>query len=306
MKVTALFSALALVALSSLSAPASPQQPPQNGGGGLEFFVQAMKGAPGCLGIEQGKVQGGRLALFAWFKDSPSADGFVSGPICQGMRQMAKVPDSAVRPATAARGPVLVIASFTPSKDPKAPLGLGQLGVERMIPVTGGFAYGDRFAPQSVTVPGLGFQPRKTPPAGSGKPSGKPGAGLDMNSLMPALKKSPGCLQVDAMQCDSGKLVIVAWFKNKKAAIDWYSSDRHARMMSAMPPPTRGPLQNVKDSVGPIVVFASITPSKAVDPYLKMALSQIAIELYTPSPGGFVRGGGFGPDLSEKPKSTLK
>jgi hypothetical protein len=306
MKVTALFSALALMALSSVSALASPQQPPASGGGGLEFFVQAMKSAPGCLGIEQGKVQGGRLALFAWFKDGKSADGFTQGPICQGMRQMAKVPDSAVRPGAATAGPVLVIASFTPSKDPKAPLGLAQLAVERMVPVVGGFAYGDRFAPKSVSVPGLGFQPRQSAPAG-GKPSGKPtGSGLDMNGLMPALKKSPGCLRADAVQCDSGKLVIVAWFASKKAAIAWYGSDLHAKMMSAMPPPTRAPLQNVKDSTGPIVVFASITPSKAVDPYLKMALSQIAIELYTPSPGGFARGGGFGPALPGKSKSTLK
>jgi quinol monooxygenase YgiN len=290
---------LALTLLVPTLAAHSQQPPaPPDSNGGLAFFVQAMKSAPGCLGIEQGKVKGGRLALFGWFKDAKSADAFIGGPICQGMRQMARVPDSATVTPKPVAGPVLVVASFTPSKKPDAPLSLAQIAVERMVPVTGGFAYGDRFAPGSVAVPGMGFQPRQK--ATGDAPPAKPGQGLDMNGLMPALKKSPGCLQVDAMQCDSGKLVIVAWFANKKAAIAWYGSDMHSKMMTAMPPPTRGPLAEVKDNVSPIVVFASITPSKIVDPYLKMPLSQIAIEMYTTTPGGFMRGGRFGPALSGK------
>lgn len=271
--------------------------PPKSSGSGLDFFVNAMKSSPGCLGLERGKVQGGRLALFGWFEDGKSADAFVRGPICQGMRQMGGVPDAAVKASRAVAGPTLVIASFTPSKDPKAPLGLAQIAVERMVPVTGGFAYGGRFAPAGVSVPGLLSTPRKSAPAG-GKPAGA--EKLDMNSLMPALKKSPGCLRVDALQCDSGKLVIAAWFADKKATVAWYDSATHGRMMAAMPPPTRAPLQNVGDNVGPIVVFASITPSKSVDPALGMALSQIAVELYTPTPGGFARGGGFGPSRAKK------
>lgn len=290
MKVTTTLFALTTVAVATaaLSSPAKAQ--------GLDFFVSAMKNAPGCLGLENAKVQGGRLALFAWFDSAASADAFIRGPICQGMRQMAKVPDSAVVMSAPVKGPVLVIASFTPAKDPKAPLGLGQIAVERMVPVTGGFAYGGRFAPETVKVPGLISVPRRTasptPPA-QGTPAPKP---LPRgNTLVPDLQKSPGCLGVAAMQCESGKLVIVAWFADKRATLAWYNGAAHTEMMSQMAPPTRPPLAEVSASTKPIVVIATITNAKETDPTLGMALSQISVELYTTAPGGFSRGGGFGP-----------
>jgi hypothetical protein len=252
-----------------------------------------MKSAPGCLGLENAKVMGGRLALFGWFDNAASAEAFINGPVCQGMRQMAKIPDSAVVKSTPVKGPVLVIASFTPSKDPKAPMGLGQLAVERMMPVTGGFAYGGRFAPDKVAVKGLISAPRNTQSDTNSNAPAKPLPGG--NTMMSDIQKSKGCLGVAAMQCDSGKQTIVAWFADKKSTIAWYNSAAHGKMMAQMPPPTRPPLAEVSAGTKPIVVMATFTPSKTKDAALGMALSQISIELYTIAPGGFSKGGGFGP-----------
>jgi hypothetical protein len=286
METSKIFFALATtVALSVINAPAAQAQ-------GLDFFVTAMKDAPGCLGLENAKVMGGRLALFGWFDSAASADAFINGPICQGMRQMAKVPDSAVVKSTPVKGPVLVVVSFTPSKDPKAPMGLGQIAVERMTPVTGGFAYGGRFAPDKVAVKGLISVARSTKPAQSNS-TAKPLPGG--NTMLADLQKSPGCLKVMAMQCDSGKQTIIAWFADKKSTIAWYNGAAHGKMMAQMAPPSRPPLAEVSAGTKPIVVMATITSAKTTDATLGMALSQISIELYTTAPGGFSRGGGFGP-----------
>jgi hypothetical protein len=279
---------IALVAVAALSVSNAPVAKAQ----GLDFFVSAMKSAPGCLGLENAKVMGGRLALFGWFDSAASADAFINGPVCQGMRQMAKIPDSAVVKSVSVKGPVLVVASFTPSKDPKAPMGLGQIAIERMTPVTGGFAYGGRFAPEKVVVKGLLSTPRSATKSSSSSPA-KPMPGG--NTMLTDIQKSPGCLMATAMQCDSGKQTIIAWFADKKATIAWYNSAAHGKMMAQMPPPTRPPLAEVSTGTKPIVVMATFTPSKTKDAALGMALSQISIELYTVAPGGFSRGGGFGP-----------
>lgn len=279
----------ALAAVAAVTVPSAKAQ-------GLDFFVSAMKSAPGCLGLENAKVQGGRLALFGWFESAASADAFIQGPVCQGMRQLAKIPETAVVKPTPVKGPVLVIASFTPSKNPQEPMGLAQLALERMTPVTGGFAYGGRFAPETVKVPGLISVPRSTtkpstPTQSDAAPKPLPRG----NTMIADLQKSPGCLGVAAMQCESGKLVIVAWFADKKATLAWYNGAAHGEMMAQMAPPTRPPLAEVSASMKPIVVIATITNAKEVDPTLGMALSQISVELYTTAPGGFARGGGFGP-----------
>lgn len=278
---------MALVATATLTTRA---QAPQ--GGGLEFFVSAMQKAPGCLGLERAQVMGGRLALFGWFDSSASADSFINGPICQGMRQLAKVPEAGVTKSGSVKGPVLVVASFTPSKDPQAPLGLGQVAVERLVPVAGGFAYGGRFAPEKVLVPGLISVPKDTRPA---KTDAAPKPFPATSSLLDSLQKSPGCLGVAALQCESGKRAVLAWFQDKKATLAWYNGAAHGEMMAQMAPPTRPPLVSVSESTKPILVIATITPSKSVDPTLEMALAQISVELYTTAPGGFSRGGGFGP-----------
>src|SRR4051794_25869562 len=51
--------------------------------------------------------------------------------------------------------------------------------------------------------------------------------------LIGALKATPGVLGVDAARGTmNGKMVIFAWFENKKAALAWYYSDAHQAFMS--------------------------------------------------------------------------
>ena len=124
--------------------------------------------------------------------------------------------------------------------------------------------------------------------------------------LVGALKATPGVLGVDAGQMLSGKQVIFAWFENKQAALNWYNSDVHRKLMngfSSGPRRPDGPLAGVKDDSGPILAIASLTIDRAAmqSGDLRAATSQIAIELYAPLPGGLAAGGRFAPSTVKVP-----
>ena len=127
---------------------------------------------------------------------------------------------------------------------------------------------------------------KKTPPNGG------------FPDLVGALKKTPGVLGVDAARTMSGKSVIFAWFENRKAVVDWYNSPLHQGLMksAAGAGPYRKPLEMVKEDSGPILVIASLTMSdKPKFKEMNLPVSQIAIELYQPVPGGAALGGRFAP-----------
>jgi hypothetical protein len=112
------------------------------------------------------------------------------------------------------------------------------------------------------------------------------------------LKATPGCLGVEVARTGSGKQVIFAWFENKKAVLAWYYSDTHraAQKMFAPGSPDRTPLALIADDDQPILAVASLTPSTAPpSAAMPMPVSQIAIELYRPLPGGLAAGGRFAP-----------
>jgi hypothetical protein len=128
---------------------------------------------------------------------------------------------------------------------------------------------------------------------------------LQLPDLIGALKATPGCLGVDAARTTSGKQVIFAWFENKKAVLNWYYSDAHqglVRQFGASSGRQTPPLSGVPDDA-PVLAVASLTmsgpPSSVAD--MKSALSQIAIELYTPLPGGIAVGGRFAPSALKVP-----
>jgi len=129
------------------------------------------------------------------------------------------------------------------------------------------------------------------------KPQGQnPSGGFP--DLVGALKKTPGVLGVDAARTMSGKSAIFAWFENKKAVMDWYNSPLHQGLMKGLagPGPYRKPLEQVKEDSGPILVIASITMAdKPKFKDINIPISQIAIELYQPLPGGAALGGRFAP-----------
>jgi quinol monooxygenase YgiN len=120
-----------------------------------------------------------------------------------------------------------------------------------------------------------------------------------MPDLVKGLKAVPGCLGVETAHTQSGKNVIFAWFKDKKAVEDWYHSDTHQEVMEKFAPnfEKEGPLLHVPDGTGPILVVASLTPAdKSHFKEMKIPVSQIAIELYAPLPGGAALGGRLAPD----------
>jgi len=134
--------------------------------------------------------------------------------------------------------------------------------------------------------------------AGAAQQEKKPAGLAAMGDLVGALKNSPGCLGVDTARTASGKQVIFAWFEDRKAVVKWYHSDVHQKAMKLFaagdeaPPP----LKDIAADAGPILVIASLTPAKEEKlKGLALPVSQIAIELYQPLPGGAALGGRFAP-----------
>jgi hypothetical protein len=124
--------------------------------------------------------------------------------------------------------------------------------------------------------------------------------------LVAALTATPGCLGVETARTASGKQVIFAWFENKQAVLNWYNSDVHRKLMNGFAGGARrpdGPLAGVKDDSGPVLAIASLTMDAAAAQGgdLRAATSQIAIELYSPLPGGIAAGGRFAPSTVRVP-----
>ena len=141
------------------------------------------------------------------------------------------------------------------------------------------------------TMPGHGGEPEQ--PRQPERAAMRPDPG---EFLIRSLESSPGCVGVDAGQMRSGKNVIFAWFEDKDAALKWYYHPVHQQMKRGLNAGEREPLAHVPDGV-PILVAASITPSdRAIVPGTPFPISQIAIELYTPLPGGAAINGRFAPD----------
>ena len=123
--------------------------------------------------------------------------------------------------------------------------------------------------------------------------------------LVASLKATPGVLGVDAGQMASRKQVIFAWFENKQAVLTWFYSDAHQTLMRMFTPGAssgRKPLADIADASGPILAIASLTMAdKPQVAGVHLPISQIAIELYAPLPGGLAVGGRFAPATMKVP-----
>jgi hypothetical protein len=123
---------------------------------------------------------------------------------------------------------------------------------------------------------------------------------LGFPDVVAGLKATPGCLGVEVARTPAGKNLVFAWFENKEAALKWYYSDMHQGAMNKFfPGDRRKPLAFVEGD-GPILTIASVTvtdkPAVGGHP-----ISQIAIELYRPLPGGIAVGGRFAPESMKVP-----
>ena len=142
-----------------------------------------------------------------------------------------------------------------------------------------------------------GFVPQQDQ-APTKKKSKQPPSRVGFPGLVEAIQNSPGCLGVENAQTRSGKSVVFAWFEDKDAVMTWFHSPMHQKMMNQFFPDReeREPMANVPDGAGPILAIASITPTKGKNlKETNLPVSQIAIELYTPVPGGLALGGRFAP-----------
>ncbi|QYK46887.1 MAG: hypothetical protein KF838_08820 [Phycisphaeraceae bacterium] len=131
-------------------------------------------------------------------------------------------------------------------------------------------------------------------PAG-GQQRGGPDFGA---MLAESLQSVDGCLGVESARTQSGKNVIVAWFKDVESARVWYHHPTHRRMieMTGGDPDVKKPMRHVKDGT-PVMVMATITPSARPEiEGVPMPISQISIELYTSLPGGASINGRFSPE----------
>jgi hypothetical protein len=153
-----------------------------------------------------------------------------------------------------------------------------------------------REASALVVLAALVFSPAML--AGRARPPQPPPGFPD---LVGALKSTPGCVGVEVARTGSGKQVIFAWFEDKKAALNWYYSDTHQAAMKQFFPQSRlaskrTPMKDVPDDGGPVMAIASLTlVDKPPGDVTTLPISQIAIELYRPLPGGISLGGRFAP-----------
>lgn len=105
-----------------------------------------------------------------------------------------------------------------------------------------------------------------------------------MKTFLAKLEKQPGLLGVHALSSidNKGMLVILTWWKNKKALNNWFYSETHRGIITQF----YGIAQPAPGSVG------SKTPTGG--------MGQVGIELFTPLPGGMVYGGGLTPARPKK------
>ncbi len=105
-----------------------------------------------------------------------------------------------------------------------------------------------------------------------------------MKTFLAKLEKQPGLLGVHALSSmdNKGMLVILTWWKNKKALNDWFYSETHQGIIGEF-------YGKAKPGSGPV---GSKTPAGG--------MGQVGIELFTPLPGGLVYGGGLTPARREK------
>jgi hypothetical protein len=161
---------------------------------------------------------------------------------------------------------------------------------------------------------GLAAADDKAAPAKPDGPSAPPGVDAIQKQgqqIIKALKETPGCLGVESGRTESGKAVIFAFFENKKAAMKWFFSPTHRALIESLGTEYDGkrkPMKDVPDDV-PVMAVASISfKGKPASDKIKLPVSQISIELYTPLTAGLSIGGGFAPDAFRAltPKAAAK
>jgi len=126
-----------------------------------KLHVEAAQASPGCLGVKLGRTENGTNVIFAWFESKQALVTWYKSDFHQwAMRTvfpnqtfdrepMPDVPENS--------GPILALVTLKLAEAPQpgSPIPIETIGIELYTPLPGGVAVGGRFAPQSVTVPGM-------------------------------------------------------------------------------------------------------------------------------------------------------
>ena len=132
----------------------------QGSPGGFPNVLNALKAAPGCLGVETGRTSSGRRVIFAWFESKKALVDWYHSDVHQ--RAMKSVfPNTTfdrqpLPDLPEDTGTILAIVSvkFAEATEDR-PRAISSIGIELYGPLPGGVAVGGRFAPEVVKVRGL-------------------------------------------------------------------------------------------------------------------------------------------------------
>src|SRR5438128_12652323 len=148
--------AVAVTLCCAWVAPVSGQGVPR----GFPSVVNALKAAPGCLGVETGQTASGRQVIFAWFDGKKSlVDWYHSDVHQRAMKSVFPNTTFDRQPLPELpedTGTILAIVSvnFAEAIEDR-PRAISSIGIELYGPLPGGVAVGGRFAPEVVKVRGL-------------------------------------------------------------------------------------------------------------------------------------------------------
>ena len=156
-------SVLSALIVNAQDQPKAPQMK-------IPDLVGGLKATPGCLGVETARTSSGKNVIFAWFEDKKAAMRWYTSEMHQQVMKMAgSLPEGRPVPLAGVpsdSGPILVIASITPTDKPTLPgfpFPISQISIELYQTLPGGAFVGGRFAPTSVKVSGMRDY---TPPPG--------------------------------------------------------------------------------------------------------------------------------------------
>lgn len=123
---------------------------------------------------------------------------------------------------------------------------------------------------------------------------------IPVAEMIEALKTTPGVVGVDIAELRSGKNCFLAWFRDKPAAMAWFRSTMHQKMLDQVAPRrnrNRVPMAEIPEDVGPMFAAACLSPPTPATDGRPARSPRIGIELYAPLKGGVrFSGGSFAPD----------
>lgn len=137
-------------------------EPPGRQGRGPDIagmLVEGLENSPGCLGVDAGRFQSGKMAIIGWFENKAAVLAWYNSPVHQRIMSRISGGDDqqeALAYVTDENTPIMVIASITPTKQGGAPgsgMPFSQIAIELYAPLPGGAYINSRLAPEAFEVP---------------------------------------------------------------------------------------------------------------------------------------------------------